>query len=379
MSCSCCNKSFGWFSSGYVCPNPSPSPSSKSAAADAPDGSESQAGSSPGCGKRFCAKCANYALVTEHDAKMAEKTEDYAHAQVTTLCKECFKRNSPLDYTSADGPAADGVDVIEPVSSVNGSAPSVPTTIFWAHGGGGCRLMFNSHAHSLASMGYRSVLFDFPGHGRLMDVPLSMESVVERIVKVVATYGDTREGARHVYVGGSLGGYIGMEMLALNPTLFDAAVISMCGQNVGHGAGLAARWGLSLLALLSSYLSSSTILTTMRSTFAANGHMDHKLMMDAGLRTGFYFDQNVNQIEILRQTDSAAALAKYPRPVLFVNGSKDHSDSENKWLEVSNTANGGKSKLVVYKGGDHGFSHDKRFKDEFTTEIKTFFETAAVL
>ncbi|KXS19970.1 alpha/beta-hydrolase [Gonapodya prolifera JEL478] len=359
-SCAGCTKPFGWFSSGVLCPNP---PIGASEAPTKPDAQSPTLG----CGKRFCSACTNFALVTASDADAAIASGDLAKAYVRTFCRTCFKNAGPLDWTSTEGAQADGVDLLEP----SGDAAPTGATIFWAHGGGGSRLMFRPHAEALAASGYRCVLFDFPGHGRLMDAPLSMDTAIERIVSVVQKYG-SKEGGKNVYVGGSLGGYIGMEMLARHPTLFSSAVICMCGQCVGHGAGLAARLGLVLLSHLSSWLSSATLLTSMRSTFSANGNMDQKMMLDTALRTGFYFEQNMQQIEILRASDPAAALAKYPAPVLFCNGSKDHRDSEKKWLSVSNGANGGKSKLICYEGGDHGFSHDKRFKDTFIEEIKTF-------
>src|SRR3954452_9445109 len=125
----------------------------------------------------------------------------------------------------------------------------------------------------------------------------------------------------------------------------------MCGQNVGRGAGPAARLGLIMLSFVSSVMSQAILLTMMRSTFLKNRNMDASLVLTESLRTGFYFRQNEEQIAILKVSDPVAGLAKYGRPVLFVNGSADHRDSEGKWLAVSNKASGDKSELVVYEGG----------------------------
>jgi fermentation-respiration switch protein FrsA (DUF1100 family) len=55
-------------------------------------------------------------------------------------------------------------------------------------------------------------------------------------------------------------------------------------------------------------------------------------------------------------------------PILFINGSEDYRDSENIWLEAA----GKSSKLILYEGGDHFFSHDKRFYNRIIEDIVEF-------
>jgi hypothetical protein len=50
---------------------------------------------------------------------------------------------------------------------------------------------------------------------------------------------------------------------------------------------------------------------------------------------------------------------------LFINGSKDHRDSEQIWV---NSAGAG-SKLIVYEEADHFYSHDKRFFDRLIKDV----------
>jgi len=45
--------------------------------------------------------------------------------------------------------------------------------LFWLHGGGGCKKMFEYHAKKLSNHGWKSVLLDLPGHGRNMDKDLT--------------------------------------------------------------------------------------------------------------------------------------------------------------------------------------------------------------
>lgn len=345
-ACAACAKRFGIFARAYTCPTPA-------------DGGAS------GCGRKFCWACINFACITE--AEGARVLPDFKSARITSFCKECFRKQSPLGYGSSDPTLADGVEVFAPPEGV----AAKDATIMFAHGGGGCRLMFKPHAEHFAKLGYRTVIFDLPGHGVLADSPLSLETAQQLVADVVAKYGS----GKTLYVGGSLGGYLGMELVGKRPDLIDAAVIAMAGQNVGKGASFAARAGLFFLGGVSGNISSASLLSAMRSAAASNGHLDPKILMDTSLRPGFFFEQNEAQITMLKQSDPGSSLPKFKGPILFVNGSKDHRDSEGRWLELSNGANGGKSKLIVYEGADHFFSHDIRYFQRFLKDMEEFFNS----
>ena len=83
-----------------------------------------------------------------------------------------------------------------------------------------------------------------------------------------------------------------------------------------------------------------------------------------------FFHQSHAQIEILRASNPLEALPKFPGPIWFVNGSKDHRDSEHKWVEASKQAT-----LTVYDGADHFFSHDERYATRFKEEALEFANT----
>lgn len=231
--------------------------------------------------------------------------------------------------------------------------------------------MFAPHALEFAQRGYRTVIFDLPRHGSKMDDALNYDTATARVSNVVAKHGS----AKNFYIGGSLGGYLGMELVGRQPSLFSACVITMCGQAVGPGSSLLAKFGLFAMGSISSNLSSSSLLSAMRGQVVANGHLNPKMVMDTSLRTGFFFEHNTEQIDMLKQSDPLSSLPKYKGPILFINGSKDHRDSEKKWLDASNRGNGDKSMLIVYEGGDHFFSHDERFYPRFIKDIETFFDS----
>jgi pimeloyl-ACP methyl ester carboxylesterase len=231
--------------------------------------------------------------------------------------------------------------------------------------------MFLYHAREFAKQGYRCVLLDLPGHGARMDEPLTMSSAIAAILDAVRLEAPpTADGHKPMYIGGSLGGYIGMELLGQHPNVFAGAVIAMCGQNVGAGAGLAARAGLAVMSCALGCMSAAGMMGAMRSAARRNGHIPDDLILEISLRPGMFFHQGAALIAALRATAPAAALPRFPGPVLFVNGSRDHRDSEQRWLLAAP-----RGRLELYEGADHFFSHDDRFAARFVQDCLDFART----
>ncbi len=158
-----------------------------------------------------------------------------------------------------------------------------------------------------------------------------------------------------MYLGGSLGGYIGMECVGRHPDLFSAAVISQAAQNVGVGRSLKASLGLALLKTLASRLSNKTLLTSMLSEFSGLPSADPAAVLQTK-RTGLFFQAGAGQVAILEASNPPPSLARFPGRVLFLNGSEDHRDSEQSWLKCCS-----RGQSILYPGGNHFFTHDTRF------------------
>jgi pimeloyl-ACP methyl ester carboxylesterase len=186
MSCGKCNVSFGAFTWGTKCPT-----------------------EQGGCGKQFCSKCIDFALTTKD------------LAIVNQFCEACFIKNSRLDFSKTE--------------KVLGVEEGQGVSILFVHGAGGCRTMFEVHAKQLAEKGFRCVLMDLPGHGSRMNEKLTLQTALETIAKTVKDHCADYKGIKPIYVGGSLGGYIGMEAIGTYPNLFSGAIICMAGQDVRLG------------------------------------------------------------------------------------------------------------------------------------------------
>jgi hypothetical protein len=87
-----------------------------------------------------------------------------------------------------------------------------------------------------------------------------------------------------------------------------------------------------------------------------------------------FFKQAHAQIAILRGSDPRKALPAFKGPVLFANGSRDHRDSEKKWVQACT-----KGTLIVYDGGDHFFSHDRRFDQKLRDDTWKFLQEARIV
>jgi pimeloyl-ACP methyl ester carboxylesterase len=262
----------------------------------------------------------------------------------------CFKKLSNL-----------GFDNNESVTILSASNPT--TSVLFVHGGGGSRFMFLPHARDLVEKGpYQCILLDLPGHGVKMDDPLSLQSAMDWIIEVAKKHA----GPNAVYVGGSLGGYIGMELLGRYPTQFKSAVITMCGQDVGVGAGWTARVALSAFNALLPLMSSDTILNGLVKAARANGHLDADMVFETSVRTGSFFHSGKEQVKILTDSNPRKSLPLFKGKILFINGSKDHRDSEHIWKGLCD------GRLIVYDGADHFFSHDDRFYNQFMNDLVEF-------
>ncbi len=168
-------------------------------------------------------------------------------------------------------------------------------------------------------------------------------------------------------------GYVGFKVLATHPDLFCAAVIGDCGQNIGPGRGIAAALGMKVMRMMVPKVTNRTIMQQFLTLISSQNDLDINMVLETTFQAGFYFDKGISIIDTLSSIDSADCIPRFQGPILFANGSKDHHDSQDKWLSLCN--NKERSKLKVYKGGDHFFCHDSRFFELFVHEMINFYET----
>ncbi|KAL9182783.1 hypothetical protein ACHAXT_004062 [Thalassiosira profunda] len=306
------------------------------------------------CQKTLCRLCAgDRALIPFEERARPPPVEK---ASIQSFCKPCFERKSVLDYGRT-------YDVVEPAAQTDGATPTA--TFLWVHGGGASRALFRPHAAALAQKGYRSVLIDLPGHGTLVETPLTLDTCVEVVERILDS---ECAGQTPVYVGGSLGAYIGFYILGKLKERFSGAILLDCGQNVGPDCSLKARLGIWFLRKLSGHMSNKSLMGAMMST-VKKSHADYHLV-ECSYGSGMFFQQGPAQCDCMHVVAPADIIPELQFPLLFFNGSKDYRDSEDQWLSLCK--DGERSSLKVYEAGDHFFCHDTRFVDDMLDRMDKF-------
>jgi pimeloyl-ACP methyl ester carboxylesterase len=309
----------------------------------------------------------NNAGSNDNDGMIDRQKNDLKAGQIRRLCRSCFESSSTLNFASKYD--------YQPSSTSSG------TTFVFCHGASGCRQMFAPYAeHLKKTYGHGYLLIDLPGHGTNVETPLSPESTVQCTNEVLtACQLDSRDDngkkmERLIYVGGSLGAYLGFYVL---PELllkqqqqnyrWVGAILMDCGQNVGPGRSMAARLGLIVLKWLATNSSNYNMMKMMLSICQKSPANYH--LVECVFGAGMWFDQAAAHVECLRQIAPAKLLPRIHIPILYMNGSLDHRDSEDIWLKFSPSP---QSSLKVYEGGDHFFTHDSRFVDDILARMAEF-------
>lgn len=306
------------------------------------------------CKKILCSKCAGkFPLIPFDETKPEESNDLSKNSVVKSYCKQCFQATSVLDFTKT-------YDV------VNSTSGKETSTFIMVHGGGGSRAMFRPYAEILSTKGYRSILLDMPGHGSLVETPLTLENCVKTVEDILDMEKLTKKNT--IYVGGSLGAYTGFYVLEKLKDRFCGAVLMDCGQNVGPDCSFKARLGIAFLRLVSKNMSNKGLMGALLGV-TKKSPADWKLV-ESTFGAGMYFDQALQQIDCMHTVKPAEHIPSYDFPILFFNGSDDHRDSEDKWLSLCK--NQELSFLKVYEGGDHFFSHDSRFVDDVIDRMVKF-------
>ncbi|EED92855.1 predicted protein [Thalassiosira pseudonana CCMP1335] len=252
------------------------------------------------CNKALCGKCSgNHALIPFDEN---EKDEPPKKESILSYCKQCFQEVSLLDYSKT-------YDIVEP-SNEDGANNDI--TLLWVHGGGSSRLMFRPHARLLAKQGYRSILMDLPGHGTLVDnTALTLDECVKTVQSVLQNEGC--DATKTIYIGGSLGAYIGFHILKELNGKFAGAILMDCGQNVGPDCSLKARIGIVVLRKMSGSMSNKALMGAMMG--AVNKSKADFHLVESCYSGGMFFQQGPNQCDCMHQVAPASIIPSLDLPI----------------------------------------------------------------
>jgi pimeloyl-ACP methyl ester carboxylesterase len=315
------------------------------------------------CSKLLCSTCAGNNALIPFDQGNAEFSNDLTkNDTIESYCKECYHEVSLLDYSKAYDDFGGATDQLS----------NNTITFLMVHGGGGSRAMFRPHAQALVKRGYRCILMDLPGHGTLVDSPLTLDSCVEATAKICKECGLAPETT--VYVGVSLGAYIGFYILDKLPkNSFCGAILMDCGQNVGPDCSLKARAGIWFLKMAAGHMSNKALMGALMGV-TKKSPAKYKVV-ESVFGAGMHFQQGSAQTICMHTVAPADHIPNYEFPVLFFNGTEDYRDSETRWLSLCKDKK--RSALKVYEGGDHFFMNDESFVYDMHDRMDSFAKQVA--
>merc|ERR1711862_132065 len=140
--------------------------------------------------------------------------------------------------------------------------------------------------------------------------PLTLESSKEIITSILKECESLIQDKNMIYVGGSLGAYIGFYLLNELKDCFSGAVLMDCGQNVGPGASFKARVGLVVLKWIGRFCSNATMMKLMMDEVKKSPADYH--LIEAIFGAGMFFNQVEAHVECLKTVAPADHIPNLP-------------------------------------------------------------------
>lgn len=192
--------------------------------------------------------------------------------------------------------------------------PEDAPPIVFLHGGGVGSMMWAPVVRHLPA--FRSILVDMPAHGGSGNMP--WVSIDDAARKSLAAVEPMIEGKAPHIVGLSLGGYVGLRVLSLRPTLFSSAVLSGV-----HAGGMKSPAVMKLLVALTAPIGGMPFFAKkVARLFVPDGQSTDALVAEMGTvssstraRVGF------NAVDYEPPSDLGAIKTR----ALFVAGSNEHA------------------------------------------------------
>jgi pimeloyl-ACP methyl ester carboxylesterase len=205
---------------------------------------------------------------------------------------------------------------------------------------------------------FRVIAPDLPGHGALADLPFSFESASETVAAVIRA----EARGRAVLAGLSLGGYVALEVASRTPDLVRGLVLSGCSFNF---EGLLGAY----LRLVSRLMRSGWLKPSPNRVARKTRRLFPSALADVAdeqMRAGVYPEPLGPAFAAMAGRDWSAILAKFPGPILILNGERDRARrGERKFLAAAQDG-----RLVVLPDAGHACSLDQ--PEAFNRALREF-------
>ena len=313
---------------------------------------------------RFCVKD----NVNPHDKDVAN---EWRTAKFHRFCRSCYMEKSIIDFDTNSF-------VFDPPETKSG--PKI--TLIMAHGAGGSRATFITHAREMAKHhGFRCIVMDLAGHGARWNEKCTVSNCIGAIKEVLETHniGTAKEEGMHgrktLFVASSWGGYIGYDAMGELSEYFSGLITDSSMINFAK-VSEKIKWATITSAV--NHTSNYTQLRFLRKKWNAAGksYMD---CVEAKFGAGIFGYSNPMQTMV--GFDFKKIIPKIKCPILFLCGTADPDGYSKKCEELifKLIANKEHSKVVMFDEGDHLFSHDYVHFQKWIDSTVAFAETIPIL
>lgn len=307
-----------------------------------------------GCDAFLCKSCKNrWVLLVSPERSDEERVGVWKNGEFKRFCKSCYMDLANIDFNSYS-------EVVEPKNSFQHSN----TTIIFGHREGWCRASFRAHAKFLAeNHGHVSILMDYPGHGSRWREECSVENCINAISNVLKAYNIPKardaeaSGKKTIFVSSSIGGIVACHAMRELKDYFSGIILDSCCSSVPWRENIMHKSFSFFMKFLTQY----NRLRLLRAIWILKGSSY------VYITTGYFGAAAVGENDPMTNInclDHLDLIAEFEIPTLILNGTnKEHSRNIEKNLqdvmELFKTKT--ESKVVLFEGGNHMISHDRRF------------------
>ena len=203
--------------------------------------------------------------------------------------------------------------------AIDVAGPDGAPTLVLLHGTRRTRGMWRLQVVGLSDT-LRVVAADLPGHGALADTAFSLQGASAFVADVI----EVAAGGRAIIVGQSLGGYVGMHLAARRPDLVAGLVLANASAEPRAVARRAPRTVGSYL-----FVAATERLRRPAPRPGSDGGSDPAAPGDDGngseppATNGWLFKGGTRALVSALRESFVPRLARYPGPVLLLNGADD--------------------------------------------------------
>lgn len=324
-----------------------------------------------GCNALLSRSCKNkYALMPQPEFDLYDvspfdkiRRDKWRSADIRRFCRSCFMDQSIIDFNTHSW-------VLEPDLDKN-----YTVTMIMAHGAGGSRASYITQARQMAKVhGIRCILMDLAGHGARWGEKCTIKNCVKAIKEVLDFYDikpakeQEARGLKTLFFGSSWSGYIGYVAMGELSDYFSGMVADTCVLNLTRPREIIKWAGISAVVMT---MSNYSLMEFTKKKWTAHD-LPYTDFIESQFGVGLF--GKCNPLRSIINFKLEKHIPKIRCPILFLNSTADpdgfDQKCQQKILDMLVTKD--HSKVANFQGGNHFFSHDLRYFDQWIQTVVDF-------